>query len=207
MPRLLISLAVTALLVFLSHFYVDADLALFISRRFAGNSTWARYTAAIPDLLFLLVCIMTVVSVICYRVRTRGGINTTAASFFQLVAYAVPASYVSKVVLKLIFGGVNTRVWLHKPRLYGFHWFQGGGFYDGFPSGHMAVFMTLTAAIWRFYPRCRIICPIFMLVFASSLIVTNYHFLGDILAGAYLGVLVEAVSYRLLHRQRRIPGQ
>ena len=99
-----------------------------------------------------------------------------------------------------------SNTWLQKPQLYGFHWFHGGGFYDGFPSWHMAVFAALIAALWRFYPRCRSICLFFLLALASALIVTNYHFLGDVLAGAYLGVLVEEVSYRLLLRQHGFPG-
>lgn len=199
MHRLFISFSVTALLVLFCHYFVDAELAFFISRRFAGNSTWARYTAAIPDLLFLLVCIITAVAVCCYLVRSRREMYSPATSFFHLVAYAVPASYIGKTILKLIFGRINTRVWLHNPRLYGFHWFHGGGIYDGFPSGHMAVFTAFMAALWRIYPSCRWVCLVFLLVLASALIVTNYHFLGDVLAGAFLGWLVEVVTYRGLH--------
>jgi membrane-associated phospholipid phosphatase len=206
MSRLLASLVATALLVFVCHCYVDAGLALLISREIPGASVWARHTSAIPDFLFLLVCIMTGVAVVCYFVRTWRGIDTPATRFFHLVAYAVPAAYVGKTILKWVFGRVTTRAWLQKPQLYGFHWFHGGGPYDGFPSGHMAVFTALTVALWRFFPRCRRICPVFPLVLASALIVTNYHFLSDVLAGAYLGVLVEAASYRLLNR-RGIPGQ
>ena len=205
MPRLFISLGVTALLVLFCHYFIDAELALFISRRFAGNSAWARYTAAIPDLLFLLVSIITVVAVFCYLVQRRRKIYSPATSFFQLVAYAVPASYIGKTTLKLIFGRINTRVWLHNTRLYGFHWFHGGGIYDGFPSGHMAVFTAFMAALWRIYPRCRWICLVFLMMLAAALIVTNYHFLGDVLAGAVLGWLVEAVSYRILHREGHLP--
>jgi hypothetical protein len=128
MPRLFISLIVTALLVLFCHYFVDAELALFVSRKFAGNSSWTRYTAAIPDLLFLLVCLITVVAVFCYLVQRRRGVHSPVTSFSQLVAYAVPASFMGKTILKLIFGRINTRVWLHKPQLYGFHWFHGGGF-------------------------------------------------------------------------------
>ena len=205
MPRLFISFSVTALLVVLCYYFVDAELALFISRRFAGNSVWARYTAAIPDLLFLLVCIITAVAALCYLVRSRKALYSPSTSFFHLVAYAVPASYIGKTILKLIFGRINTRVWLHNTQLYGFHWFHGGGIYEGFPSGHMAVFTAFMAALWRIYPRCRWGCLVLLMMLASALIVTNYHFLGDVLAGAFLGWLVEAVSYRGLHRQGYLP--
>jgi membrane-associated phospholipid phosphatase len=112
--------------------------------------------------------------------------------------YAVPAAYVVKSFLKYVFGRTTTRYWLLKPDLYGFHWFHGGGFYAGFPSGHMAVFTALTASLWRLYPHYRAICAIFLLILAFPLIETNYHFLSDVIAGAYLGVIVEACTYKVL---------
>ncbi|HTG82472.1 MAG TPA: phosphatase PAP2 family protein [Geobacteraceae bacterium] len=206
MPRLFIGLVLTALLVFVCHCYVDVDLALLIKRKFAGSPAWDRYIVAIPSHLLLLVSIMTGGAVVGYLALSRKGIDIPARSFLHLVAYVIPAAFVAKTVLKLIFGGINTRAWLNHPQLYGFHWFDGGGVYDGFPSGHMAVFTALTASLWRFFPRYRFFCPFFLLVLGSALIVTNYHFLGDVLAGAYLGVFVEAISFRLLSRHRHIPG-
>ena len=103
-------------------------------------------------------------------------------------------------LLKFIFGRVNTREWLAKPELYGFHWFHGSGFGGGFPSGHMAVFTALVAAMWRYYPRYRPLYLILSLLLAAALIATNYHFLGDVIGGAYLGILVEAGTNRALSR-------
>ena len=105
-----------------------------------------------------------------------------------------------KSLAKFVFGRVNTRVWLEQPDLYGFHWFQRRQGCEGFPSGHMVVIVTLLAVLWRLYPKQRPWCLLLGLLLGAALVATDYHFLSDVLAGAYLGALVEAVIFRLLVR-------
>jgi membrane-associated phospholipid phosphatase len=196
----MVFLLLTVVLTF-CNLFVDRELALFVGRVFYRNPVWSRYTADIPDLLFLLVCLVAVSALFCYLYRARKGIFDIGTKFFLTVAFAIPASFLVKSVLKFVFGRVNTRVWLDHHNLYGFHFFQGGGDYGGFPSGHMAVFATLAAALRRRYPRYSSLYLFVLLVLAAALITTNYHFLSDVVAGTYLGVLVEAVSYKILNRR------
>jgi membrane-associated phospholipid phosphatase len=202
MAIMIISFILTALITILSIWFYDKWLAIYISNLLFTGSTWHKYTDDIPDFLFLTVCITTVFAYIIYRARSRKGIYNRETIFFQLIMYSVPATYAVKFILKYVFGRTNTREWLLKPDLYGFHWFQGSGSYAGFPSGHMAVFTALTASLWRFYPRYRVIYALFLLTLAVALIATNYHFLSDVVAGAYLGVIVEACTYKLLKAGR-----
>jgi membrane-associated phospholipid phosphatase len=200
---ILVFLLLTVVLTF-CNFFVDRELALFVTRVLYGNPVWSTYTAVIPDLLFLLVCFTTISAIACYLYRAGKGIYDEGTKFFQLVAFAIPASYLIKSVLKFVFGRINTRIWLDHHDWYGFHFFQGGGDYGGFPSGHMAVFATLAAALRRRYPRFSSLYLFFLLLLAAALITTNYHFLSDVIAGAYLGVLVEAVSYNILNRRHSL---
>ncbi len=199
---MLISFILTAVIVILSIWFYDQLLALYISKLFVKHPILHKYTADIPDFLFLTVCITTVFAFTGYLTRSRKGIYDQETTFFHLIMYSVPATYAVKTFLKYVFGRTTTREWLHKPDLYGFHWFQGGGLNAGFPSGHMAVFTALTASLWRFYPRYRVIYALFLLTLAVALIATNYHFLSDVVAGAYLGVIVEACINKLLKTGR-----
>jgi membrane-associated phospholipid phosphatase len=106
----------------------------------------------------------------------------THTRFFQLVAITIPLTYFLKSTLKHSVDRIDTRFWLRHPGFKEFHWFHGGGNYTSFPSGHMAVFMALVIALWRFYPR-------------HHLIMTNYHFISDVIAGAYLGFLVNYFTH------------
>jgi membrane-associated phospholipid phosphatase len=192
----------TAVVVTLCIWFYDRLLAIYISNLLFTNSTWRRYTADIPDTLLLTVCVTTVFAYIIYRIRSKKKLFNIHTEFFHLIMYAVPASFAAKSFLKFIFGRTNTREWLLQPELYGFHWFQGVGLKAGFPSGHMAVFTALATSLWRFYPRYRIVYSIFLLTLAVALIATNYHFLSDVIAGAYLGVVVEVRAFKLLGCQR-----
>jgi membrane-associated phospholipid phosphatase len=154
-----------------------------------------------------MVCGITASAYVIYRIRIKKKLFDKHTEFFHIIMYAVPASYVVKSLLKFLFGRINTREWLLHPELYGFHWFQGYGLNAGFPSGHMAVFITLAASLWRFYPRYRVIYSIYLLTLAVALIATNYHFLSDVIAGAYLGTVVEACLFKLLGRQQLIQGR
>jgi membrane-associated phospholipid phosphatase len=178
--------------------FVDVPVALFVKEHLYGNRHWSRLTSDLPDLLLVVVVVTTVLALSLYLVRTRNGIYDAATSFEKLVAWAAPVSYVTKDLLKSVFGRVNTRTWLHDPQLYRFEWFERRQGFEGFPSGHMLVIVTLLAAAWRFYPRTRPLCLALAIMLGLALVVTDYHFVSDVIAGAYVGVAVEAVVFRIL---------
>lgn len=200
---MIIGSILTAVIVAICIHSYDKMLAIYISRLSFNNLTWHKLTADIPDTLLLIVCIITIFACAGYLTRKNKGIYDKNTKFFHLIMYATPVSYVVKSLFKYVFGRITTREWLLRPDSYGFHWFQGGGLNAGFPSGHMAVFTAMAASLWRFYPRYRVIYSIFLLTMALALIATNYHFLSDVIAGAYLGVIIEACTYKVLNAGRQ----
>jgi membrane-associated phospholipid phosphatase len=188
------------------HYYLDTFVAHSVEHLHLSAPLLAKNSAHIPDLLFQSVCIITAIASACYLLRAKKGLFTRSTLFFHLIAYAVPIAFILKLCLKFIFGRITTKAWLVHPELYGFNWFHGRGMYDGFPSGHMLVFTTLIAAFWRFFPRYRYPCIMIVLLLGSALIATNYHFLGDVIAGVYLGIFVEAGTNQALQHQRRHDG-
>ncbi len=197
---MIIGFVLTAIIITICIRFFDKMLAVYISKLSFNGKLWHGLTADIPDTLFLAVCIITVFALVCYLTRKNKGIFDKVTKLSHLVMYAVPASFFVKSLCKYVFGRINTREWLIRPESYGFHWFHGGGTYGGFPSGHMAVFTALTAALWRFYPRQRFFFLSLLLFLAVALVATNYHFLSDVIAGAYLGVIVEIYANKLLRK-------
>lgn len=177
---------------------LDGAVSLLVAHYLYGNETWTRYTSSIPDLLLATVLITTTAAYTLFRYRTARGNVDSITLTCKLLAYTAPFSFLAKTILKIVFGRTNTREWLLAPQPHGFHWFQGGGAYSGFPSGHMAVFTALIAVIWRLYPRYRGGCLAFLLLMGLALIMTNYHFVSDVIAGTYLGLLVEFCVWRLI---------
>ena len=195
MKKIIYSAAVTLLLVLLSYFFLDTRIALFVSGAWISRAGLDIFAADIPDLLFFFVCAVTGFAWTAYFYRVRRGMHDSDTRFFLLIAIAVPLAFVLKTVLKIAVGRINTRFWLRHPDYPQFHWLNGGNHYDGFPSGHIAVFAAFAAAVWIFYPKCRILSAVLLSVLAIALIVTDYHFVSDIIAGACLGLAVHSAVH------------
>ncbi len=157
-------------------------------------------TSDIPDVLFLLVCIGSGLLLGNYFILRHKWFISKKMHFSLLAGIAITVAYFMKWIFKLVFGRINTRFWLEHKVSDSFHWFHGGGDYSGFPSGHMTVFSAFFAAVWLFYPRYRSLSVGLALVLAVALIVTDYHFLSDVIAGAYLGLCATCLTRVCLDR-------
>ena len=182
--------------------YLDVPLAHFVRDYLYANAHWSRTTSDLPDLLSLVVLISMAGAFAIYLRRSRNAIYDRLTLLAREVLWLAPSSYLAKALLKIVFGRSNTRCWLRDPTIYGFHWFQMKEHCEGFPSGHMLVITALLAVLWRFYPGSRILVSFTGVLLGLALIATNYHFLSDVLAGAYLGVLLEIVLFRWLFRKQ-----
>lgn len=185
-------------LVLCSYLFLDERAAIAINRLWMSHPRFSILSSEIPDLLFLFVCLITGGAWVAYFSLVRRGIRSVHVWFFHHVATIVPISFIVKSALKFVVGRIETRFWLQHPYLEKFHWFHGGMYYTGFPSGHMTVFMALVIALWKYYPRYRSAYIGLLSVLAIALTVTAYHFISDIIAGAYLGFLVYYFSDRAL---------
>ncbi len=187
------------LLVIICERFVDLPVAWFFSHYFLDSDTpLAAYASDIPDLLFLVALCVTIASWAAYFCLRRNNVDNSRTRFLRLLGTVAPTSFALKSILKFGFGRINTRAWLEHPDLYGFHWLDGGSHFEGFPSGHMMVFTALAVTVWRFNPRYRILYLFGLAILAAALIVTDYHFVSDVIAGAYLGIVVEMLVYRAM---------
>ena len=176
--------------------YLDIRLAEFVSEKVGFGFLFSEHISNLPDLLFLLVCIITFVSWTGRLWQAGKHAKGRMVNFQEHIGLTVPLAYVLKDLLKELFGRTNTRIWLLHPDRLGFHWFHGGGDFASFPSGHMAVFTVLMLGIGRYFPRLRPVCAGLLFVLALALLLTQYHFFSDIAAGACLGVIVDLLTWR-----------
>ncbi len=178
--------------------FLDRGIALAVMRMLRSSSVLHRATADMPDLLLLVVCAGTAFMWVAYFFLARRNGHNERTRFLRLAATATPIAFVAKDLLKFVFGRINTRAWLKGGGPIDFQFFHGTGDRSGFPSGHMMVFTAFFAAVWHYYPRHRPLAAVFLLLLGAALIATDYHFLSDVIAGAYAGVLVTLLSRRCL---------
>jgi membrane-associated phospholipid phosphatase len=88
---------------------------------------------------------------------------------------------------------------------YVFHWFKGGGEFSSFPSGHTAATVAVLSVLWICYPRFRALYVVIAFAVIVGLIGSNFHFLGDTIAGAFLGASVGWITVLMYDRAPAIP--
>lgn len=80
---------------------------------------------------------------------------------------------------------------------YGFHPFETGDDIGSFPSGHASRIAGFAGVFWIAFPRRRWLCLLIAVPMALSLIAMNYHFVGDVIAGSFLGGITAAYAATL----------
>lgn len=180
--------------------FLDVPIALAAMELQNFSDLLRTSVSNIPDILFLLVCCGSGFFWGNYFMHKRRGTIDEYARFSRLAGSVLPLAYFLKGFFKYVFGRTNTRIWIANGRDDGFHWFNYSAEYSSFPSGHMAVFTAFFAAVWLCYPRYRSISFGLLLALAMALIVTDYHFLSDVIAGAYLGLITTSLTKACLER-------
>ncbi|HEX3729785.1 MAG TPA: phosphatase PAP2 family protein [Opitutaceae bacterium] len=109
-------------------------------------------------------------------------------------ALSVFVALAAREILGIICGRTWPETFIGNPSwirdgAYGFHFLHGGEGWDSFPSGHTAATAAFAAALWHQAPRLRILWLGIVLLVAGGLYCADYHFLGDICAGATVGIL------------------
>ena len=189
MKKSLLVFTVTALLVAGCHVYLDEPIASSVAAALHTVGT-GQASLEIPDLLLPLVVAVTVLGWAGRFLFAGNAAYRNLQRCSALLGVVAPASYLAKEVFKFVFGRIQTPAWLLQPTSTGFHWFQGVEPYNGFPSGHMLVIAALAAVLWRSYPKFTALYAAGLVILAVSLVLTDYHFVGDVIAGAYGGLLV-----------------
>lgn len=120
----------------------------------------------------------------------------------SLCSYAVNSS-----VLKVFFGVPNPSEVMSGAH-HAFHFFQGTPA-SSFPSGHMVLAGAFAGVLMRLY-RVSIWPLSGLLVLAAGLlIIGDWHFLSDVIAGSFVGVSAGMLAGELwlTHTSHGLPGQ
>jgi membrane-associated phospholipid phosphatase len=194
------SLAVTAAAVVISVVYLDRPISRLAERMLpVGDFT---STPSFFDPLVLLVFGLFLLRRIAARPFGKADVVCLLGAASLILADIV------KGELKYLFG----RTWpkyefpsfIHDGA-YGFNPFHPEHAYQSFPSGHVAAVCALLSVLWTFYPRLRPVYALAGVGLAAGLVATNYHFLADVIAGAFLGASIGLLVISAWERWDRIP--
>jgi membrane-associated phospholipid phosphatase len=182
-------LVLTAGAVAVSYFWIDRPIALFVHSRLQGINLFEQLTL-IPDVVTPVVLVgFVAVGISALSGRAMPRLQTVAV----LAAASLAVGEIIKDNLKYVFGRTWPETWVrNNPSfihngVYGFNPFHGGQGYASFPSGHTTAICAVMSVLWICYPRFRAIYALCIAAVAIGLVGANFHFLSDVLAGAFLG--------------------
>ena len=184
----------TAAMVAVSFQWLDRLIALLVhsEQRHTYNGVW-EWLTHIPNPLIPLALIGFVVLGLRALI-SRSLSNAQAAAF--VCSLSVIFAETTKDQLKFLFGRTWPETWMGnnpsfiRDGVYGFNFMHRGNAYQSFPSGHMATASAVLSVLWIWYPRLRWFWTVGGLAVGAGLVGANYHFLSDVIAGAFLGISI-----------------
>ncbi len=184
---------IVVLAILISIQFIDAGIAERVMIILRSIRPLHTATDNIPDLLSAIVGGGTILMWIIYIYRYFEKKIDVKEKFLRLAATTLPVSYFIKMFLQFAFGRTAPRDWLlhNQPLVFKFFNYIGGG---SFPSGHMTVFAAFGTAVILYFPKYKKLTTIILALLGFALVATDYHYLSDVIAGAYLGF---GVTYAL----------
>jgi membrane-associated phospholipid phosphatase len=177
-----LSLFTCTLAVALAFIYLDVPIA---HRTYGLLGSAESLGRGLASAVLLGIEATVVLALVCIRI-TRGHLSrlgeaTALACLTSICAYAINDS-----ILKLFFGVPSPAVVLHGTR----HTFAllTGSSNSSFPSGHMVLAAAFAGVFMRLNRTSILPLSVLLLVAAALLIAGDWHFVSDVIAGAFLGV-------------------
>ncbi|MDR3623991.1 MAG: phosphatase PAP2 family protein [Chlamydiales bacterium] len=98
---------------------------------------------------------------------------------------------------------VNNNPSLDVNHAYGFNFFYDASHeIASFPSGHTALTTSFLIVFWIAYPKSRILCALLILAVGLGLILADFHYVGDVIAGGFMGAYIGIFSSLLSKKLR-----
>ena len=178
--------------------YVDRPVALFFDGHLRRTAAWVWLSRALAPLdlvvimalLFLLGCGVWVLSG-----RLLGPWTQTPL----LCSWAGMWATAADIIFKHIFGRAWPDPAYIQNRVYEFRLLHGGPHWDSFPSGTAAISAAIAAVLWIKMRRWRAISTVIVVLLCVAVVIANYHWVGDAIAGAFLGTSIGWMAVEL-HR-------
>ena len=123
--------------------------------------------------------------------------RAAAAQRALFVIAAVAASSLTVDLLKWVAARWRPKAFLADPSHYGFAFFKTGHAHHSFPSGHATTAWAVACALTLLFPRLRVMWIGAAVLVAASRVIVGAHYPGDVLAGAWFGVVITLALSRM----------
>ncbi len=173
--------ALGAVLVVLCVLFVDRPVERFVAAHQGGRLLFQGLAS--PSLLPLPFACVYLAVVALRKLAGAAAPNR----LYLAVSLATVAAVAAKDELKFLFGRPWPESWV-KYGLYAFHPFATSWLYGAFPSGHTSYIAAPMGVLWWLVPRWRLLWGGIVGLVMVGLVGAGYHFIGDVVAGLFVGL-------------------
>ena len=191
----LFAFASTAILVAACIAYVDRPVAEFFDVHLRRTTAWVWIDRALAP-LDLVVVIAVLLAFGCGIWARSGCLLPSWTRTPLLCCWAAVWAAVASFVFKYAFGRAWPDPAFVQNHIYEFHLLHGGPHWKSFPSGTAAVSAAMGSVLWIALPRSRPIGALAVTLLCVAVVVTNFHWVGDVIAGTFLGAFIGWVTVR-----------
>ena len=177
----LIACAINVICVLISIRYFDHPIADFLEQHFRHTEGWRFLSLALEPLK--IVALAAPLFLFWTGLHRDGKWIKTAL----VLAWAEVWALATEFVFKQIFGRAWPEPTYIRDHLDGFRWLHAGDGWMSFPSGHALISFALAAVFWYAIPRRRRPVLAVAAVVSAAMVLCNYHWLSDVIAGSFLG--------------------
>jgi membrane-associated phospholipid phosphatase len=195
--RWLLALALCVIAVLASVSYVDRPAADFFNMhvRHTELRGWLVHLLG-PFVLTPVVALLFLLGLGCWVLSGRHLRGWTLKP--MLCSWSAIWALAAEFVFKQIFGRAWPDPGYVENHLYGFRFLHGGPHWDSFPSGTASISAAIVATLWLVAPRLRLPSVFLAVLLCGGVVVTNGHWLSDVIAGGFLGASIGWMTVLLL---------
>lgn len=185
------ALIIGVVLVLLAYGYIDKPVAYWMYQNHIVDYSILKIFSFIPVVFLLGAALIYII----FLVRFSYGLTRYFDNAMLAMANSIAIASFIKDLLKICFGRYWPKTWichnlsLIQNNVYGFKFFHAGFANEAFPSGHTTVIAAAMASLWLLYPKYRWLYFILAALVIIGIVGTDYHFVGDVVGGAFVGAL------------------
>jgi membrane-associated phospholipid phosphatase len=190
-----LTFAATAIMVGVCIAYVDRPAAEFFDAHLRPTTAWVWMARALAP-LDLTVAIALLFVLACVIWTRSGRLLPLWARKPLLCSWAAVGAAVATFVFKRIFGRARPDPEFVQNHLYGFRLLHSAPHWHSFPSGTAMISVAIVSVLWILQPRWRAPGALIAALLSVAVVLTNYHWVGDVIAGTFLGAFIGWMTVR-----------
>jgi len=182
--------------------WIDVPTAAFFIaniNRFGAIGRGLGSSVLVGGEIFLIACL-------AIARLLQGRLSQKSKALFIACCASLSAFAANDYVLKKLFGRRSPLDYFLGASPKVFHFFE-GDLHSSFPSGHTVIATAFAATLVRIYPKTFPVFFVLLFIAIAALVIGDWHFVSDIIAGLFVGGTAGFVAGELWLRHSRLYGE